>query len=287
MPGQALTNALSVTGFDIFAWHDRPTVARYLAIGPARLAGLRLEGLVHDLFNVLIVPGFPVALIGLIALPWYGRARSLRPLLLVSAITFLVATLAFPVSTTWGTYLHASIAAQVLLIVSCLLALDALIIRVGAWRGWTRPVAWLGPALTICACLLFSATLITYSQQATDVEARYRLLGERMAALGRPLDASAGPIVTDHPIWLAESARIPTLALPDESPAAVLDLAAAFPGTRYLVISSEDHGRWPAVLDSGAPGADCFRELDLGAPPTDPDAARAFGATRVFEIGCP
>ena len=35
LPGQALSNALSVTGFDIFAWNDPPTLKRYLAEGPA------------------------------------------------------------------------------------------------------------------------------------------------------------------------------------------------------------------------------------------------------------
>jgi len=43
LPGQAATNALSVTGFDIFAWNDPPTLARYLAIGPAELVNLRIE----------------------------------------------------------------------------------------------------------------------------------------------------------------------------------------------------------------------------------------------------
>ncbi len=108
-----------------------------------------------------------------------------------------------------------------------------------------------------------------------------------MAAVGHPLDGSAGPVITDLPIWLAESAEIRTLALPDEPPAAVLDLARTFPGTRYLVISDPSHGRWPAVLATGAPGAECFRQLDLGPAPSDPDEARAVETTRVFEIGCP
>ena len=107
-----------------------------------------------------------------------------------------------------------------------------------------------------------------------------------MAALGRPLDATAGPVITDFPIWLAEAVRIPTLALPDESPSDVVDLANAFPGTRYLVTSSDDHGRWPAVLASGAPEADCFHEVVLGVP-VDPEDARVLDKTRVFEIDCP
>jgi hypothetical protein len=289
LPGQALANALSITGFDIFAWNDPPTLARYLAIGPARLAQLRVEGLWHDLANVLLAPGFPVALIGLIALPWSGRARSLRPLVIMSIVTFLVTGLLFPVSTTWGTFLHAAGAVQVLLVISALVGLDALIARVGVWRGWTRPVAWLGAVLTIGSALLFSVLILTdYGKQSADVARRYELLGERMAAIGRPLDASAGPVVTDFPIWLAEARRIPTLALPNEAPADVVDLAKTFPGTRYLVLDDEDdHGTWPAILATAAPGAACFHELDLGPAPSDPHDARILARTKVFEIGCP
>ncbi len=288
LPGQALANALSIRGFDIFAWNDPPTLARYLAVGPVRLIEMRVEGIWHNLVNVLVAPGFPVALIGLIALPWTGRARSLRPLVVVSVVTFLVTSLLFPVATTWGTFLHAAGAMHVLLIVSALLALDGLIARVGVIRGWTRPVAWLGPTLTIASGLLFSVGLVGYANQATDVARRYELLADRMAAVGRPLDASAGPVITDFPIWLAEARRIPTLALPDEPPTDVVDLAKAFPGTRYLVMSSDEHGRWPAVLaDTTTPGVNCFHELDLGPAPTDPADARALAKTRVFEIGCP
>ncbi len=277
LPGQALANALSVSGFDIFAWNDPPTLARYLALGPARLIELRFEGIWHNLVNVLVAPGFPIALIGLVALPWTGRARALRPLVVVGIVTFLVTSLIFPVATTWGTFLHAAGALHVLLVVSCLLVLDRLIVRMGAWRGWTNPVAWLGPTLTIASALLFSVALVGYAGQAAEVARRYDLLAARMAALGRPLDASAGPIVTDFPIWLAEARRVSTLALPAETPADVVDLAAHFPGTRYLIVSSDDHGSWPGVLDAGGPGASCFTELPL---------TKALSGTRVFEIGC-
>ena len=51
-----------------------------------------------------------------------------------------------------------------------------------------------------------------------------------MAAAGHPLDASAGPVITNFPIWLAETQRIPALALPNEPPTDVLDLARSFDG---------------------------------------------------------
>ena len=286
LPGQAITNAFSITGFDIFAFQDPPTLSRYLAVGPARLIEMRIEGFSHNLLSVLLLPSIPVGVIGLVALPWFGRGRTLRPLLIVSLLTFAATTLLFPVATTWGTYLHASGATQVLLIISCLFALDALIVRVGRIRGWTRPVAWLGPALTIFVAGAFSLIFLpAVGRQSTDVEARYRALATQMAAAGLPIE-TLGPVITDFPIWFAEAERAPALGLPDEEPSSILALARAYPGTTYLIISSTDHGRWPGVLDEGGADVACFREINLGEP-QDPEERAALATTRVFELVCP
>ena len=283
LPGQAAVNALSLSGFDIFAWNVPPTLARYLAAGPSVWVGTRVDGLAHNLLNVLLVPGFPVGLIGIVALPWFGRDRALRPLLLVATLTFLVSSLIFPVATTWGTFLHASVPAQVLLLVVAVVALDAGIARVGVIRGWHRPVAWLGPLFLGLGAALFTAyALPGYGAQATAVEARYTELRSRLAAAGSPLEPGV-PVITDFPIWLAETARVPTLGLPDESPADVLDLAKTF-GARLLVVERQDHGRWPAVLDGDDRSAGCFREIQL--PPTTLDDVGAR-TLRAFRIGCP
>ena len=116
--------------------------------------------------------------------------------------------------------------------------------------------------------MVFSLVLLpTFGTGSQDTQAQFSELGRRMAAIGHPLDATAGPVITDFPIWMAETQRIPTLALPDESPTDVLDLAhdPAFTGTHLVILMDKDHGRWPAVLDTDVPDADCFRELDLGA----------------------
>ncbi len=290
LPGQAATNALSVSGFDVFAYQQPPTLARYLAQGPGWLVSSRIEGLTHNLVTVLLLPSVPVGIVGLLALPWTGRARALRPVVLVSVLTFVATTLLFPVSTTWGTFLHAAGPIHVLLIVSCLLALDAAIARLGAWRGWTRPVAWLGPALTVFMAVLFSVGILGYAGQARQVERRYQALGPALvpalAAAGQ--GDLRGPVIADFPIWYAEGMRQQALALPDEPPAAILDLARRF-GARLLVISKPDHGRWPAVLDAGGPDTACFSELHLPAP-ADAASAEALRGTRAFLItlvGCP
>ena len=83
LPGQAVANAFSVTGLDIFAWNDPPSLSRYLAVGPARLIEMRVEGFSHNLLTVLLLPGVPLSLIGLVALPvagaWSGRPTRRPP----------------------------------------------------------------------------------------------------------------------------------------------------------------------------------------------------------------
>ena len=175
---------------------------------------------------VLLLPGVPISVIGLAALPWQARGAALRPVVLLSVITFLATSLLFPVATTWGTFLHAAGPVQVLIVLSALLALDAGIARLGRRLGWTNPVAWLGPALGIFGSALFSVVLLSgFGGGARETAAQFAELERRMAAIGHPLDATAGPVLTNYPIWLAETSRIPSLALPDESPSDVLDLA--------------------------------------------------------------
>ena len=179
LPGQAVANALSVTGFDIFAYAQPPTLSRYLAQGPGFLVSTRVDGFAHNLLSVLLIPSFPVGLIGLIALvasAGVRKALALRPVIVVSILTFAATTLLFPVSTTWGTFLHAAGPVQVLLIVGALAALDGGIARAGRWRGWTNPVAWLGPTLTVAVSILFSFQLATYAGQAADVQRRFTAL---------------------------------------------------------------------------------------------------------------
>jgi hypothetical protein len=285
LPGQALANALSVTGFDIFAWKDPPTVGRYLAVGPARLLEMRAEGIGHNLFSVLLVPGAPLSLIGLIALPLVVRLRALRPIVVVGAVTFLVTSLAFPVATTWGTFLHAAGPVHVLLVIAALVGLDRLIAAVGRRRAWTNPVAWLAPALTVSGAVLFAAVLFpAFGGSSGAYETRFRALETQMRASGHAL-GSDGPVITDFPIWLAAATDADALALPAESPANVVDLARTF-GASTLIVQDDDHGGWPGILDAGGPGSECFERIDIGLP-ADVRAADAIRKTRVYRISCP
>ena len=289
LPAQAATNALSLSGLDIFAWNDPPTLARYLAVGPARLVELRVIGIGHNIVNVLLLLGIPISIVGLSALPIVQRSVTLRPLLLFSLVTFLFTSLVFPVATTWGTFLHAAGPVHVLLVIAALLALDGGIERVGRLRGWTKPVAWLGATLAIFGSVLFSFVLLgAFGRGSIETRDYYNALTERMAVAGHPLDETAGPVLSDFPIWIADTQDVPALALPDEPPMDVLELAGEFPGTRLVVLSEgDDHRHWPEDLEAGAPGSECFREVDIGVAPGATLQADPLAETRVFEIVCP
>ena len=313
-PGQALTNALSLDGRDIFAWQERPTLARYLGAGVGTLLELRVTGTLHNVVQVLLLLGVPLSVLGLIGLPGIARPRPaagatdagrmsadpaptaidpLRPLLLFSIITFLIAALVFPVSTTWGTFLHAAGAIHVLLVIAALLVLDRVIGWVGARRGWTNPVAWLGPAFAIAGCLLFSAVLLPADGRGSrEAAERYDAIAAAFdglpAADGTPdpidLTTEPGPVITDFPIWFAEATRHHTLALPNESPDSILDLAGSFdPPARILVVDAANTGVWPAAILDGGPGSECFVPVELTAQPDHP---RALDSILAFRIRC-
>lgn len=286
LPGQAVTNALYLTGYDIFAWNDPPTLERHLSIGLAGLIELRATGLSHNFFNVLLLLGLPVSAIGALAIPWQARWRSLRPLVWISAIMFVVTSLLFPAATQWGTFLHAAGPVHVLVVLMALLALDAAIARLASRMRWSRPVAWLATVLGVGGSLLFSVALLpSFGGGSRATATMYEELGTRLAAIGRPLDATAGPVLSNFPIWMAETHRVPSLALPDEPPEDVLDLVSAFPGTRLLVLSSPEGDHWPQDLEAGLPGSECFTPLDLG--PYTGTGDDPLADTTVYDIACP
>jgi len=281
LPGQALTNALSISGTDIFAWSDPPTLSRYLDLGVGRLIEMRLTGIEHNLVDVLLVPGAPLSVIGLVALPLMVRIRALQPLVVVSVAIFLVTSLVFPVATTWGTFLHAAGAVHVLLVISALLALDRLIVEVGRRRGWTRPVAWLAPALTVSGALLFSAVILpSFGSGSVQTERQFASIVRRMGADG--LDPrSIGPVITDAPIWLTYAGGGTAVELPFESPASVLDLAHHF-GASVVMVVNRDHP-FPAAIAAGGPAASCFQEQVGG----DQLMSRDDPDTRFYRVVCP
>ena len=148
-------------------------------------------------------------------------------------------------------------------------------------------MAWLGGALTIFGSLLFMVALMPsfggQSARARAFATRHSPAdgGRRHAARGSGRRSSR-----TSRSGSSESTGARALALPAESPRDVVDLAEHFPGTWLVIIHGDDHGGWPAVLATDAPGAECFDEVDLGSP-ADPRLARALDETRVSSAGLP
>jgi hypothetical protein len=76
---------------------------------------------------------------------------------------------------------------------------------------------------------------------------------------------------------------VQSLALPQESPADVLDLARAF-DARLLVVSAEpSDDAWPAILNEGGPGSECF----VPVPDATVRAPDGSDEMLVYRIACP
>lgn len=252
--GQALENALITRNEQIFAFVDRPSVADFLGQGIVGIVGHQAAGLLHQLVNVLLIPAFPVGLIGIVAAlamrrsPAMRQPTALRALLLSGLLIFLATGLLFPVATLWGTFLHASGPLLAGLCVTAALGMDALIARVRTARAWTRENAWLSAAalLALAVPLAGFEALVVGLQSASE---QTRLEAAADAARNLPEVRAGGPIVSDHPIWLSDALGVPVIALPDESPADVGRLIDTFHATLVVVI--DDRGRYPDAFLSG------------------------------------
>ena len=112
--GQLVDNLLLLRNEQIFAIHDTPTLAGWLAQGVAGIAGNVVRAVATQLTDTVILGAFPVGIAGLVSVVGLRHRRSLRTpsalvvLLLSGAITFVATALLFPVATLWGTFQHAS-----------------------------------------------------------------------------------------------------------------------------------------------------------------------------------
>ena len=92
-----------------------------------------------------------------------------------------------------------------------------------------------------------------------------------MAAIGRPLDRR-GPGHHRLPDLAGRGGRHPDPRPARRAARLVLDLAAPFPGTRYLVDRATEHGRWPAVLATARAGRALLPRGGPRPTPADPAA---------------
>lgn len=268
MPGQLADNAFLTANEQIFAYAERPSLEAFLAQGVDGLASNVGVAAWHNLVDVLIVPGGIAAALGLLAVAIaLGRRRGrtwlkspLGALMVAGSLTFAATTVLFPVATLWGTFEHASGPLVVGLIVAALVAADAVVARIRAWRDWPRSNAWLAPAALVALTLPVAASLVIgASASALSSQALMAEMATRLPPVLASAGVSAGsPLISDRPIWLSDALDWPVIALPAEEPAQLLDLAADFGAQAVVVI--ERRGEFPAALR--APGvSDCFGEV--------------------------
>ncbi|HTS14940.1 MAG TPA: hypothetical protein VMH24_04680 [Candidatus Sulfotelmatobacter sp.] len=266
-PGQAIENLWFTRNQDVFAFAQPPTMATFLAQGPAVIVEHILAGFWHQLIDVLILPTLPVGVFGLLGLavlvgtPALRARTALRALTLAAGLLFVATGVLFPVATLAGTFLHASGPALVALIVLAALAADRAVAAIGLWRGWDKQNAWLASLITLAVALPLSGLEVWLTGSfATGQADREQAAATAVAAQVPDLpDGSPAIVVTDEPIGFALATGRPTLILPDEPPADVLALARRF-GARAVLVFGEVARTAPS-LD----GAACFSPGTLPA----------------------
>jgi hypothetical protein len=180
LPGQALDNAFLTSNDQIFDYGSRPSLAGFMAQGWWPIAVHIIVAGTHNLFDVTLLPGGPVTVIGglgALVLARRGQlsATPLAYLLGSGLLTMLVATYIFPVASLWGTFRHAAGPLIVGLTVAAVLFADRAVDGMRRRRAWQRRNAWLAPlalALLVVPVTLLQLTFIAGSGR--DVESRQR-----------------------------------------------------------------------------------------------------------------
>jgi hypothetical protein len=133
----------------------------------------------------------------------------------------------------------------------------------------TGRLALLGPLLvSVLALPVMTLAATLEHERSIVVEAQYAAL----AGAASRWDASPGPVITDHPMWLNAALGRPALALPRESPSAIVELARHFSAVAVVARDPEAITVLVALATYDEDGTRCFREL--AAPP--PFRALAF-----------
>ena len=265
LPSQVTDNLLLTRNEQIFAFTAHPTLAGFTGQGLPAFAANIGAGLWHDLVDVILVPGAAFAVLGVLTLAAGWRYRSalagspLSALVVLGLTTFAATSLLFPVATLWGTFEHAAGPLLVALAILAALGGDAIVARLRAWRSWPRSNAWLAPAALLALTIPLAGLQVTFA--ANQADARQRQLAAVSTDVPPLLGAAASttqPLITDHPVWLADALGRPAVALPDEPPSSVLRLALEFDAPAVVILDAR--GLYPSALRS-AEAAQCFMEM--------------------------
>jgi Dolichyl-phosphate-mannose-protein mannosyltransferase len=264
MPSQTAANAFSVSPLDIFAWSSPPpSLATYLAVGPATLLDQRVTAFSHNLLDVAIIPALPWSVVGLVGVAMLWRARPLRLLTATAVAVFVADTLVFPVSTLFGTFLHGSVPALALLAIG---AAEVAVRVAGAASRYAvaQSLAAVVAVVTVVGLLVATSfETAGYAAWANAVPVRYEALANGLAAA----DLVDAVVIASHPSWTWRISGYPSVALPDEDAASVLSLAKAY-GATVVAVDGVD-GPWPDAASATA----CLVPIDL---PADAGSLTAF-----------
>ena len=177
---------------------------------------------------------------------------------------------------------------HVLLVVSALLALDAgdRLARRDAWAGRGRSRGS-GALLGVFGSLLFSVALLPSFGAGSRGDRRALRGAGRRDGGGRPPARRDGrPGHHELPDLAGGDAADPGLALPDEPPPDVLDLAATFDARLLILLDASEQRLAGRPRPPASTATECFRELDLGLAGPAP-GRRPLGDVRAFEVVCP
>ena len=179
-------------------------------------------------------------------------------MLLSGAITFGATTLLFPVATLWGTFEHAAGPLLIGLAVAGLLGADAFVAAVVRRRNWPRTNAWLAPVAIIALTVpLTGLALLGASRQAESERRAIAQVAEALpTALAELGVGEAGPLISDRPIWLADATGRSAIALPDEPPESILQLAADFDAPAIVLLEARGALSQPRLREASA--TSCF-----------------------------
>ena len=257
LPGQAVENMFLRRNEDIFAFMDRPGAAEYLAQGLGTVLSNPLQAALDVFVDVLVIPAFPIGIIGIVALvflrrsPAVRRPTALATLLVGGTLVFATTVVLFPVATLWGTFAHASGPLLAALVVLSALGGDALLARISAIREWERPNIIVAPmALLAVVIVLGLLQTVIVARQSRGFAQRYANLAAELIAYGEAAGTGLpDTVITDHPMWLATTLGTSAIALPDEDTDAILELSRTFSAPWLVVV--DERGRYPDALISG------------------------------------
>ena len=269
MPSQTAANAFSVSPLDIFGWSSpAPSLATYLAVGPAALLDQRITAFLHNLLDVAVIPALPWSVVGLAGVAMLWRARPLRLLIATAGAIFVADTLVFPVATLFGTFLHGSVPMLALLAIGAAHAGLRAAEAVSRYAGGRALAAAVAVVTAVGLLVATSVGAAAYAAWANAVSVRYEALSRGLAAV----DLVDAVVIASHPSWTWRISGYPSVALPDEDAASILSLAQAY-GATVVAVDGVD-GAWPDAASTTA----CLVPIDL---PADASPLTAF------RVACP